>query len=109
MFITDEQASSALDWLLGHAKAIGEAKRNAVLAEAMTKRVKAIQTLKSSAKTVAERENEALASDEYLAAVTAEAEAAGNLETMRGLKDAAGARIEMWRSLTSTARQLRAA
>lgn len=108
-WITDEQASSALDWMLGNARNLGELKRQVVLTEAMTKRVKAIETLKSTAKTVADRENEALASDAYMEAVVAEAEAAGKYEEARGLKDAAGARIECWRSLTSTARALKAA
>lgn len=108
-FVTDEQASSALEWLVKHAKALGELKRNAVLTESMTKRVLAIEIARSDAKTVAERERDARASDAYLAAITAEAEAAGAYEEARALKDAATARIECWRSLTSTARALKAA
>ena len=108
-FVTDEAASKALDWLVGNARHLGELKRNAVLSESMTKRVKAIEMARSEAKTVAEKERDALASEAYLAAIQAEAEAAGAYEEARALKDAAGARIEVWRSLTSTARQLRAA
>lgn len=108
-FVTDEQASKALDWLVANARHLGELKRNQVLTESMTKRVKAIEMARSDAKTVAEKERDALASDAYLEAITAEAEAAGAYEEARALKDAAGARIEVWRSLTSTARQLRAA
>ena len=108
-FVTDEQASKALDWLVANARQLGELKRNQVLTESMTKRVKAIEMARSEAKTVAEKERDALASQAYLDAITAEAEAAGAYEEARALKDAAGARIEVWRSLTSTARQLRAA
>ena len=108
-WITDDEASSALHWLVNNAKALGEAKRNSVLAESMTKRIKALETLRSTAKTVAERENEALASAAYLEAITAEATAAGKHEEMRALKDAASARIECWRSLTATQRSLKAA
>jgi hypothetical protein len=108
-FITDEQASAALQWLVTNARHLGELKRNQVLTESMTKRVKAIEMARSEAKTVAEKERDALASQAYLDAITAEAEAAGAYEEARALKDAAGARIEVWRSLTSTARQLRAA
>lgn len=108
-FVTDEQASKALDWLVTNARNLGELKRQQVLTESMTKRVKAIEMARSDAKTVAEKERDALASDAYLAAITAEAEAAGAYEEARALKDAAGARIEVWRSLTSTARQLRSA
>lgn len=108
-FISDEQASAALDWLLGNAKALGELKRRQVLTESMTKRIKAIEMARSDAKTVAEKERDALASEAYLQAITDEAEAAGKYEEARALKDAATARIECWRSLTSTARALRAA
>lgn len=108
-FVTDDQASKALDWLVANARQLGELKRNQVLTESMTKRVKAIEMARSDAKTVAEKERDALASQAYLDAITAEAEAAGQYEEARALKDAAGARIEVWRSLTSTARQLRAA
>ncbi len=108
-FVTDESASAALEWLVKHARQLGELKRNAVLTESMTKRVLAIEIARSDGKTVAERERDARASEAYLEAIIAEAEAAGAYEEARALKDAAGARIEVWRSLTSTARQLRAA
>lgn len=108
-WISDEQASSALEWLLSNAKNLGEAKRNAVLTESMTKRVKALEMSRSDAKTIAEKERDALASEAYLAAIHAEADAAGQYETMRALKDAAVARLEAWRTLSSNARALKAA
>jgi len=108
-FVTDDAASAALDWLVQNARALGKAKERAVLAESMTKRVKAIEMARSDAKTVAEKERDALVSDAYLEAITAEAQAAGDLETLRALKDAALARIEAWRSLSATQRTLRAA
>jgi hypothetical protein len=80
-----------------------------VLSESLSKRVKAIQMAKSDAKTVAEKERDALASEEYLAAIVDEATRAGAYETLRALKDAATARIECWRSLSATQRTLRAA
>lgn len=108
-FVTDDAASDALEWLLKNAKRIGEAKRDAVLAESMTKRILALEMARSDAKTVAERERDARASQAYLDAITAEAEAAGHYETVRALKDAATARIECWRSLSATQRTLKAA
>lgn len=108
-FISDEQAGKALEWLLKNARDLGELKRQQILTEAMTKRVKAIETARSDGKTVAERERDALASEAYLKAITEEAEAAGKLEEARALKDAAIARVECWRSLAATQRQLRAA
>lgn len=108
-FVSDEAASDALNWLVGNARALGKAKEKAVLAESMTKRIKALEMARSDAKTVAEKERDALASEAYLLAITAEAQAAGEYETMRALKDAATARIECWRSITASARNLRAA
>jgi len=94
---------------VGNARALGKAKEKSVLSESMTKRIKALEMARSEAKTVAEKERDALASEAYLLAIQAEAQEAGEYETMRALKDAATARIECWRSLTSTARSLRAA
>jgi hypothetical protein len=108
-FVSDDAASSALEWLTRHAKNLGELKRNAVLAESMTKRIKAIEMARSDAKTIAEKERDALASQAYLDAITAEATAAGAYEEGRALKDAATARIECWRSLSATQRTLRVA
>jgi len=108
-FVTDEQASKALDWLVANARHLGELKRQQVLTESMTKRIKAIEMARSDAKTIAEKERDALASEAYLEAITAEANAAGAYEECRALKDAATARIEAWRSLSATQRQLRAA
>lgn len=108
-FVSDEAASDALEWLLKNANRIGRAKSDAVLTESMTKRVKALEMARSDAKTVAEKERDALASEAYLKAIQEEAEAAGAYETLRALKDAATARIECWRSITASARSLRAA
>lgn len=108
-FVSDDSASDALNWLVSNAKAIGRAKEKAVLAESMTKRVRALEMARSDAKTVAEKERDALASEAYLKAIQEEAEAAGAYETLRALKDAATARIECWRSITASARSLRAA
>ena len=108
-FVSDEDASKALDWLVGNARALGDAKREAVITESMRKRIRAIEMAKSEAKTVADREREAEASNAYLMAIEDEAKAAGNYEYLRALKDAATARIECWRSLNATQRTLRAA
>lgn len=108
-FVSDDSASDALNWLVSNAKAIGRAKEKAVLTESMTKRIRALEMARSEAKTVAEKERDALASEAYLKAIQEEAEAAGAYETLRALKDAATARIECWRSITASARTLRAA
>ena len=108
-FVTEDQASSALEFMLKNARAIGEARTKADFCADMVKHIKAIEMLRSDAKTVTERENEALASEAYLKAITEAAEAGGKLEEMRALNKAAELRIECWRSLSATQRSLRAA
>jgi hypothetical protein len=108
-FVTDEAASDALNWLVSNARALGKAKAKAVLAESMTKRIKALEMSRSEAKTVAEKERDALASEAYLLAITAEAQAAGEYQTLLALRDAASARIDCWRSINASARNVRAA
>ena len=108
-FVTEDQASAALEWMVKNARHLGELKRAQVLTESMTKRVRAIEMARSEAKTVSEKERDALASEAYLQAIQSEAEAAGAYEEARALKDAAMARIEVWRSLAATQRQVRAA
>lgn len=105
-WISDEQAEAALEWLRSNARALGDAKEEAVKSESMRKRVRSIEMQRSEAKTVSGKEQEAEASQAYLDAVLAEAKAAGEYEYMRALKDAAVARIECWRSLRASERAL---
>lgn len=108
-FVSDDAASDALEWLVKNAKPLGKAAERKSLAESMTKRIKAVEMARSDAKTVAEKERDALASEAYLKAIEDEAQAVGDYETLRALKDAATARIECWRSLSATQRSIRAA
>jgi hypothetical protein len=41
-----------------------------------------------------------------LEAITADAVAAGELETLRGLRDAAGAKLDVWRTLRASERAM---
>lgn len=105
-WISDDEAEKALDWLRDGAKALGEAKRRAVLAERMVKRVKAIEMKRSDATTASAREADAECSDAMLTAITEDAEAAGAFETQRALKDAAGAKLDVWRTLRASERMM---
>jgi hypothetical protein len=108
-FVSDDQASSALEWLVANVKPLGRAAGRRDLAESMTKRVKALEMAKSDAKTIAEKERDALASDAYLSAIMEQSEAVAEYEMLRAGKDVALARIEVWRSITASQRSLRAA
>jgi hypothetical protein len=105
-FVPDDEAEKALQWLITNAKAIGEARRKAVLAEHMVKRVKAIEVKRSDAGSVAAKEADAMTSETMLEAITADAVAAGELETLRGLRDAAGAKLDVWRTLRASERAM---
>jgi hypothetical protein len=105
-FVPDEEAEKALQWLITNARVIGEARRKAVLAEHMVKRVKAIETKRSDAGSVAAKETDAMTSGAMLDAITADAVAAGELETLRGLRDAAGAKLDVWRTLRASERAM---
>lgn len=102
--ITADEAHSAVEWLIGNARKIADAKRRLVLAETSKDRIKAIVMKKHAEIAVSAQEREAKASPEYEAACLEEAEAAGDFEYLRHLRDTAQAKIEMFRTLESSAR-----
>lgn len=96
--VTDAELEKALDWLRDNAGAIGQARRNSVLAGHMVKHIKALVMKQYNNLPVSKAEMEALASARYLEALEKDAEAAGELEKMRALREAAALKIEAWRS-----------
>ena len=105
-FITDEQAEKALDWLRDNAAILGDAKRDLILAERMVDRTKALEMKRHSDLPVSAQEREAKASDVLHEAYKAEAIAAGEYEKLRAFQDVARAKIEAWRTLSSTFRAM---
>lgn len=105
-WITDLEAERALDFLRDKAVEIGEARKQMVLAEKMTKRIVALEKKRSDAKTQDGKEQDALCSEAYLTAIVAEAEAAGSFETLRAYRDAAAAKLDLFRSLKSMEKAL---
>jgi hypothetical protein len=106
IWIQDNDAERALDYLRDNAPTLGEAKKQAVLAERMVKRTLALEMARSEEKTAAGKERDALASQAYLDAIHAEADAAGQYEVQRALKDAAGAKLDAWRTLRASERAM---
>lgn len=102
--ITADEAHAAVEWLIANARAIADAKRRLVLAETGKDRIKAIVMKKHAELAVSAQEREAKASPEYQRACEEEANAAGDFEYLRHLRDTAQARIEMFRTLESSAR-----
>jgi hypothetical protein len=106
-WINSDLRDKALHILIEGAEALGAAKKRAVLAERMVKRVRAIECARSNAKTVSQREHEAETSASYLNAIYEEADAVGAYETLRAQRDAAEATLETWRSVESSRRAVR--
>jgi len=96
--VADENLESALNWLRDNATAIGQAKANAIRTQQMVKHIKALEMKRHSELAVSAQEREATASARYLKAIEEEAEAAGEYEKMRALREAAALKIECWRS-----------
>lgn len=98
VIVNETSVERALEWLRDNAVELGERKREAVKADHMLKVERALAMKHSSENSAAAQEREALASESYLAAVNRAAEAAGQYETMRALREAAALKIEVWRS-----------
>lgn len=107
VIVEEQQMAAALDWLRDNAAAVGEARREMIRTEKMTKHILALEKKRHIGQSVAVQEREALASDRYLEAIEAEAAAAGKLEEMRALREAAVMKIEVWRSEQANYRGMR--
>ena len=105
--ISDEELDKALAWLRDNAKALGDAKAEAVRRSHFVKHVKALVMKKFNELPVSQQEREALASDEYVAALEADAIAAGEYEKLRALREAAALKIDSWRSEQANFRALK--
>lgn len=105
--VTDEDMEKALDWLRDSAIDMGEAKAELVRASHMVKVTRALVMRMHNEKPVTHQEREALASEEYRAALERDAIAAGEYEKLRALREAASLKIEAWRSEQANYRALR--
>ncbi len=105
--VEDAELERALDFLRDNAAAIGEAKARVVKAGHMIKHVEALLFLASEQKTVDAKKAEVRISERWLQETNEEAEAAGEYERLRGLREAAALKIEAWRSEQATYRAMK--
>lgn len=105
--VSDKSMEMSLDWLRDHAADMGKAKERSVKAGHMVKHVLHIEMKKSDEKTAAGKERDAYASKAYMEAIEEDAKAAGALEAMRSLREAAALKIEAWRSEQANFRAMR--
>ena len=105
--VTDEELEKALDWLRDSAMEMGRVKARYVKAQKMTEHTEAIMFLKSDQSSDMKRRADARSNARYLECIVEEAEAAGELEKMKALREAAALRIETWRSEQANYRALK--
>jgi hypothetical protein len=105
--VSDAEVDAALDWLRDNAKAIGQARREAVKAEHMLKHTKAMAMKLCGETAVSAQEREAYASEQYAAAIDRAANAAGVFEEMKSLREAAALKIEVYRSASANYRAMK--
>ena len=105
--VTEEAVEKALDFLRDNAQDIGESKARVVKAGHMVKHVEALLTLASEQKSVEARKCEAKTNQRWVDAVNEEAEAAGEFEKLKALREAASAKIDAWRTESATYRGIK--
>jgi hypothetical protein len=105
--VSDEDLEKALDWLRDRARDLGDAKAESIRASHMIKVVKALGMKLHNEKPVSHQEREAMASEEFRAALERDAIAAGSYETLRALREAAALKVEAWRSEQANFRALK--
>ena len=94
----------SLDFMRDNAVALAEAERNVTYFTEYRKSKKAILMLASNSKTESAKESDAYADPEYIALLNTLADAKAEYVRLRWLMIAAQAKIEVWRSLESSAR-----
>ena len=104
LLYSDDEVGKAIDWLRDSAVRLGDCRREAEASDQRIKYIKASEMQKHPDLGVAAQEREALASERYLEATLDAAHAAGELEKVRALREAAVLKIEVWRSMSANDR-----
>lgn len=94
----------AVDYIRDNAKALAQAKADRIYCEEYRKTLKAQLMQSASSEAVGAQERDAYAHPDYAAHLLALRAAVEAEETLRWRMVAAQARVEVWRSLESTAR-----
>lgn len=105
--VTEEDVGKAIDWLRDSALDMGRAKERLVKAQHMLGHIEAILSLRSDQSSDMKRKAEARASEKFLEAINEEAEAAGEFEKMKALREAAALKIGTWQSESANYRAMK--
>lgn len=106
--VSEIEVAKALDFLRDSADAIGKARARLIRSGHMVKHVEALLTLASEQRSVEAKKCDAKTDARWIEAVNEEADAAGEFEKLRALREAASAKIEAWRSESANFRGMRA-
>jgi len=99
-----EDIDKALDYLANSSLELGRAKARAVKAEKMIGHIEALMALASTEKSADARKWAARATEKYTAAIDEHAEAEGELSKLYGLRQAAQAKVDAWRTEAASLR-----
>lgn len=94
----------ALDFMRDNAKHLADAEKNVTYLTEFRKSKKALLMIECSAKTESAKESYAYSHPDYIQVIQALADAKERFVELRWLMIAAQAKIEVWRSLESSAR-----
>lgn len=102
--VSEQDVHDAVEFLRSNAHCIGHARRRQIYTEKYTKHIEAILMKMNSHMAVGAQTREARADDRYLECIENEAEAAGEFERLKCLREAASATIEVFRTESANAR-----
>jgi len=105
--VTDPEVEKALDFLRDSSRTIGDAVKRARSAANMVKHIEALGQKASDASSSDRRQADARTSQAYLDAIAEDAEAFGELEVLKALREAAALKIEAWRTEQSNFRAMK--
>jgi hypothetical protein len=98
--------NAAVDYIIKHSREYAIAKANVVYMEQYRKTQKAICYQASTKTTIADKEADAYAHEEYIAVLDGLKEAVEDAEQLRWMLVAAQARIDIWRSQEASNRNV---
>jgi rhamnose utilization protein RhaD (predicted bifunctional aldolase and dehydrogenase) len=105
--VSEHDVGRALDWLRDNAPHIGMACERKVKADKMLSHIEALLIRDSEATSDEKRKADARASKRYEDAILEAAEAAGEYEKMKALREAAALKCEIWRSEQANYRSMK--
>lgn len=106
VLVSDAELDKALHFLADSARPLGRAKARMVSAGHNLKHIEALE-FKLADGSIEVRKAEARTSERYQQAVAEDADATGEYETMKALREAAALKIDVWRTACANYRSMK--